>query len=100
MCATEHTAGNFCRSVGAMNIRKTIAGAAFAAGAFASMTALAWKVQEDHDSTKLLICADSSNATVAFSEGYWTVVAAGEHGATGGRFSIFGQAALKACGEA
>jgi len=82
-----------------MNTRKAIACAAFIAGALASATAHAWKVQEDHGSTMLILCADSSNATVTFSEGYWTVASAGEHGATGGRFTIVHQAALKACGE-
>jgi hypothetical protein len=99
MCATEHTAADLCRTVGAMNIRKAIAGMVFAVGAFASMTAQAWKVQEDHGNTKLILCADSSNATLTFAEGYWTVAAAGEHGATGGRFTIVSQAAFKACGE-
>jgi hypothetical protein len=99
MCATEHTDARRCRTVGGMNIRKAVVGAAFAAGAFASMTAQAWKIQEDHGGTKLLRCADSSNATVTYADGYWTVVSAGEHGATGGRFSDVGPAALKGCGE-
>jgi hypothetical protein len=99
MCASEHTAADFCRSVDAMNIRKALAGAAFAAVAFTSLAAHAWKVQEDKGTTLLILCADSSNATVSFIAGYWTVASAGEHGAAGGRFSIAGQAALKGCGE-
>jgi hypothetical protein len=82
-----------------MNIKKALASLALTAGFFASMTAQAWKVQEDHGNTKLILCADSSNATLTFAEGYWTVAAAGEHGATGGRFTIVSQAAFKACGE-
>jgi hypothetical protein len=99
LCATEHTAGDSCRTVRGMNIKKISASLALAAVSLASITAQAWKVQEDHNSTMLILCADSSNATVTFSEGYWTVAAAGEHGATGGRFTAISQAALKACGE-
>jgi len=82
-----------------MSIKHTVACIAFAVGSFASVTAYAWKIQEDHGSTVLILCADSSTSTVAFSEPYWTVISAGEHGATGGRFAIVGQAALKGCGE-
>ena len=82
-----------------MNIRNAIVGVALVAGSLASIAAHAWKIQEDHGSTVLLLCADSSNATVTFSEGYWTVAAAGEHGAPGGRFTAVSHAAFKACGE-
>jgi len=82
-----------------MHIKRTLAVLAFAVGSATSITAYAWSIQEEHGGTALIRCSDGSNSTVAFSNGDWTVISAGTHGSTGGRFAIVGQAALRGCGE-
>ena len=82
-----------------MNIKKTIAWAAFAVGSLTSIAAYAWSIQEDRGDTVLIRCSDGSNATVGKSNGGWTVISPSPKGTAGGQFAIIGQAALKGCGE-
>jgi hypothetical protein len=82
-----------------MKITSMFFGAVLAVAALASGAAYAWSIQEDHGSTVLIRCADGSNATVAQSNGGWTVTAPGPNGTAGGQFAIVGQAAVKGCGE-
>lgn len=82
-----------------MRFKKIFACVIFSFTALTSIIATAWSILEERANTVLIRCSDGSNSILASNNGMWTVVAAGNRGATGGQYAIVGQAALRGCGE-